>query len=62
MMKTNFYPSKIVSVLKYNKLHCSPFYWRLRYAGYIMRAPQPSTKLIDVKLERLLFDLPKCLT
>jgi hypothetical protein len=36
--------------------------WRLRYAGYIMRASPPSTKLIDVKLERLVFDLPKCLT
>lgn len=40
----------------------SPFYWRLRYAGFIMRASPPSTKLIDIRLERLLFDLSKCLT
>jgi hypothetical protein len=58
VMKTNFYPASKTS----GTLHYSPFYWRLRYAGYIMRASPPSTKLIDVKLERLLFDLSKCLT
>lgn len=58
VMKTNFWPSSVLS----GKVYFSPFYWRLRYAGYIMRASPPSTKLIDVKLERLLFDLSKCLT